>query len=160
MKIAVLLVGKPKDPRVASMAGEYLGRIRPGVVAVEQIPDIRSPSPEKRVEREGQEILKRLHPRDRLILLREDGRERDSAAFAAWLSREMETAEGRVVLAVGGPWGVSEAVKRRADDGLSLSRMTFPHEMCFLFLAEQLYRAFSILAGSGYHHSGPAAAGV
>lgn len=104
------------------------------------------------MEREGQELLKRLRPRDRLILLREDGEEHDSPQFASLLSREMETAEGRVVFTVGGPWGVSDAVKRRAEKGLALSRMTFTHEMCFLFLTEQLYRAFSILGGSGYHH--------
>ncbi|MDR1049122.1 MAG: 23S rRNA (pseudouridine(1915)-N(3))-methyltransferase RlmH [Synergistaceae bacterium] len=154
MKIVVLVVGRLKDERVASMAGEYLGRIRPGAVSVERVPDARGASPGKRVEREGQDILKRLHPRDRLILLREDGRECDSPAFAALLSREMEAAAGKVVLAIGGPWGFSEAVRRRANDGLSLSRMTLTHEMCFLFLTEQLYRAFSILAGSSYHHSG------
>jgi 23S rRNA (pseudouridine1915-N3)-methyltransferase len=97
-------------------------------------------------------MLKLLRPRDRLLLLREDGEERDSAGFANLLSREMESAAGKVVLAIGGPWGTSSAVKARADEGIALSRMTFPHEMCFLFLAEQLYRAFSILRGSGYHH--------
>ena len=154
MKIIVLAVGKPKDKRIDALAGEYLERIRPaGAVSVERVPDFPGPSsPEERTEREGRELLKRLRPRDRLILVRDDGEEYNSPRFASLLSREMEAADGRVVFAVGGPWGVSDAVKRRAEKGLALSRMTFTHEMCFLFLMEQLYRAFSILGGSGYHH--------
>ncbi|MDR1648884.1 MAG: 23S rRNA (pseudouridine(1915)-N(3))-methyltransferase RlmH [Synergistaceae bacterium] len=155
MKVVVLAVGKLKDRRIESLSAEYLARIPAGVVSVERVPDVSGPSsPEERMEREGQELLKRLRPRDRLILLREDGEEYDSPRFASFLSREMEAADGRVIFAVGGPWGVSDAVKRRAGarKGLALSRMTFPHEMCFLFLMEQLYRAFSILGGSGYHH--------
>lgn len=104
------------------------------------------------MDREGQELLRRIRPRDRVVLLREDGVERTSPDFASFLSREMEATAGRVVLVIGGPWGTSRAVGERADALLSLSRMTFPHEMCFLFLAEQLYRAFSILGGTGYHH--------
>ena len=154
MKILILTVGKPKDRRISSLAGEYLTRIRPGLVAIESVldrPD-RGGTPEARIEREGQEILQKLRPRDRLILLSEDGSEYGSKAFAAFLSREMEIAPGRIVMAIGGPWGVSGAVKARADLLLSLSPMTFPHELCFLFLAEQLYRAFSILQGASYHH--------
>jgi 23S rRNA (pseudouridine1915-N3)-methyltransferase len=160
VKVVVLAVGKLKDKRIESLSEEYLGRIRPaGTVSVERVPDFSGPSsPADRMEREGQELLKRLRPRDRLILLREDGEEYDSPRFASLLSKEMEAAVGRVVFLIGGPWGVSDAVKRRAGTGasvgkgLALSRMTFTHEMCFLFLTEQLYRAFSILAGSGYHH--------
>jgi 23S rRNA (pseudouridine1915-N3)-methyltransferase len=152
MKIVIFAVGKLKDKRIASLAEEYFARIRPnGIVSVEHIPD-QAGSPEERTEREGQEMSRRLRPRDRLILLREDGVEHDSAGFARLLSREMETAAGRVIFAIGGPWGTSEALKQRADVSIALSRMTFTHEMCFLFLAEQLYRAFSILQGTGYHH--------
>jgi 23S rRNA (pseudouridine1915-N3)-methyltransferase len=151
-KIIVLSVGKIKDGRIASLSKEYLERIQPsGVVSAEHIPD-RPGSPEDRMEREGQEILKYLRPRDRLFLLREDGEEHTSVSFAKLLSKEMGSAAGRIVLAVGGPWGTCPAVKNRADKGIALSLMTFPHEMCFLFLAEQLYRSFSILRGSGYHH--------
>jgi 23S rRNA (pseudouridine1915-N3)-methyltransferase len=153
MKILVLAVGKLKDKRIASLSEEYLSRIRPeGIVAAEHIPDPAGPAGADRVEREGQEMLRRVRPRDRLVLLREDGQERDSVEFAQWLSREMEATEGRLILSIGGPWGASETLRRRADADLALSRMTFTHEMCFLFLAEQLYRAFSILRGSGYHH--------
>jgi 23S rRNA (pseudouridine1915-N3)-methyltransferase len=151
-KVVVLSVGKIKDKRIASLSGEYLKRIHPrGVVSAEHIPD-QTGSAQDRVEREGQEILKYLRPRDRLLLLREDGEEHGSVDFARLLSQEMESTPGRVILAIGGPWGVSLAVKNRADKNIALSQMTFPHEMCLLFLAEQLYRAFSILRGSEYHH--------
>ena len=154
MKIVILTVGNLKDKRVSSLAGEYLDRlaqIRPGLVSAEAVTDGRG-EPEKRASREGREILQRLRPRDRLILLGEDGDAYDSEAFAALLSREISAAAGRVVMAIGGPYGVSEEVKARADLLLSLSPMTFPHELCFLFLTEQLYRAFSILHGTKYHH--------
>ena len=74
------------------------------------------------------------------------------ALFTEAPPSRMEATAGRVVMVVGGPWGTSRGLGERADALLSLSRMTFTHEMCFLFLAEQLYRAFSILAGTGYHH--------
>ena len=152
MKIVVLAVGRPREKRLASLADEYLARIRPaGLVGVERVPDAAA-RPAEAVEREGQELLKRIRPRDCVVLLREDGTERTSRELASFLSERMETTAGRVVLVVGGPWGTSRELGDRADASLSLSRMTFTHEMCFLFLAEQLYRAFSILAGTGYHH--------
>ena len=151
-KIVVLSVGKIKDKRIASLSREYLERIQPGgIVSAEHIPG-QAGAPEDRKEREGREMLKYFRPRDRVLLLREDGEELDSFGFAGLLSREMESAAGRIILAVGGPWGTSSALQDRADKGIALSRMTFPHEMCFLFLAEQLYRAFSILQSSRYHH--------
>lgn len=153
MKVLILAVGKPREKRLASLADDYLARIRPaGIVGVERAPDMPASRPEEAIEREGQELLKRIRPRDRVILLCEDGRERTSSDFAAFLSGEMGRSAGRVLLVVGGPWGTSRALRERADASLALSRMTFTHEMCFLFLAEQLYRAFSILAGTGYHH--------
>lgn len=153
MKLLILAVGKPKEKRLAALAEDYLARIRPqGLVGVERTPDVQARTPAETMDREGQELLRRLRPRDRMILLREDGPELDSRAFASFLSGEMERTEGRLLLTIGGPWGTSAAVKARADSALALSRMTFTHEMTFLFLAEQLYRAFSILQGTGYHH--------
>lgn len=153
MKVLILAVGRPREKRLASLADAYLARVRPaGIVGVERVPDVLAKRPEDAVEREGQELLKRIRPRDRVILLHEQGVERTSPDFASFLSAQMEATAGRVLLVVGGPWGTSRALAERADAVLSLSRMTFTHEMCFLFLAEQLYRAFSILAGTGYHH--------
>ncbi|GHS93803.1 ribosomal RNA large subunit methyltransferase H [Synergistales bacterium] len=135
------------------MSDEFLERARPsGVVSVEHIPAASGLAVPDRVEREGAEIMRRLRERDALLLLRDDGKELTSAEFASYLSRKTEETPGRVVFVIGGAWGVSDSVKRRADDGLSMSRMTFTHEMCFLFLTEQIYRAFSILGGSSYHH--------
>lgn len=135
------------------MAEELLQRIQPsGIVGIERVADSQLGSLEERLEREGRELLKALRPRDRVVLLREDGKEYDSQGFARFLSAEMERAQGRLVFVIGGPWGTSAALKSRSDSGLALSRMTFTHEMCFLFLTEQLYRAFSIIQGTGYHH--------
>lgn len=153
MKILILTVGRPKDESIVTLARGYLARVRPtGLVGVEHVPDASGRSPTDAMEREGREILRRVSSRDRAILLREDGRQWDSPAFASLLSVEMERTPGRVVLIIGGPWGTSDAVEARADVILSLSLMTFPHEMCFLFLAEQIYRATTILQGTGYHH--------
>ncbi|NLL37579.1 MAG: 23S rRNA (pseudouridine(1915)-N(3))-methyltransferase RlmH [Fretibacterium sp.] len=153
MKLLVLKVGRTKDRRVSALAENYLRRIRPpGMTAVESVPDIAAASSSGSLEREGQELLRRVRPRDRVILLREDGEEFDSLAFASFIAEELEGVAGRLLLVIGGPWGVSDALKQRANRGLSLSRMTLPHDLCFLFLAEQLYRAFSILQGTGYHH--------
>lgn len=153
MKLLILTVGRPKEGRLAALAQDYLNRIRPpGLAAAEHAPDVPSRSPEEAMEREGQELLRRLRPRDRVVLLMEEGPTHSSRDFAALLSREMERAEGRLVFIIGGPWGTGRALRDRADLGLSLSPMTFTHEMCFLFLAEQLYRALSILQGTGYHH--------
>ena len=150
MKILILAVGRPREKRLASLADEYLARIRPaGLVGVERVPDVAA-RPAETVEREGQELLKRIRPRDCVVLLREDGTERTSRELASFLSERMEATAGRVVMVVGGPWGTSRGLGDRVDALLSLFRMTFTHEMCFLFLAEQLYRAFSILAGTGY----------
>ncbi len=152
MKILILTVGRPKDKRLLSLAEEYLTRIRPsGLVAWESVPDVAGTNSADCIEREGQELLRRFRDRDRIILLREDGREYDSVAFSSFLSHEIANAPGRVLMVIGGPWGTGDSIKKRADAGLSLSKMTFTHEMCFLFLAEQLYRAFSIAQGSNYH---------
>ncbi|GHS87188.1 hypothetical protein AGMMS49957_06610 [Synergistales bacterium] len=136
------------------MSSEFLERVRPsGIVTTEHIPDVASGcETSERTAREGAEIIRRIRDRDFLILLRDDGKELNSGAFASYLSRAITDAAGRVVFVIGGAWGVSDSVKQRADDCLSMSRMTFTHEMCFLFLTEQIYRAFSILGGSGYHH--------
>ena len=153
MKVLILAVGRPRERALGSLAEDYLARIRPaGLVGVERTPDVPARSPEEAMAKEGQEVLRRIRPRDRMVLLREDGAEYDSPGFASFLAAEMERAGGRLLMVIGGPWGTSDAVKARADTGLSLSRMTFTHEMSFLFLAEQLYRAFSILQGTGYHH--------
>ena len=97
-------------------------------------------------------ILSRLQPSDYVVLLDERGREYSSMEFAGFMEKQMVAGRRRVVFVVGGPYGFSEAVYRRADSKLSLSKMTFNHEMVRLFFTEQLYRAMTILRGEPYHH--------
>lgn len=119
------------------------------------IADVRksaSLTPQKQKELEGEAILGSLLPSDRVILLDENGREYSSREFAAYCERLQASGAKRVVFIVGGPYGFSGGVYDRADAKLSLSRMTFNHEMVRLFFVEQLYRAQTILRGEPYHH--------
>ncbi len=153
MKILVLTVGRPKNKFLASMADDYLNRIHPNDFAVsDSIPDSSNCARDAAIERDGEKLLKKIKPNDRVILMREDGKSFTSVEFANFLSHELNNAPGRIVFVIGGPWGVNQAIKDRADVNISLSKMTFTHEMCYLFLCEQLYRAYSIIHGSEYHH--------
>jgi 23S rRNA (pseudouridine1915-N3)-methyltransferase len=104
------------------------------------------------IEKEGISILKKLRERDTIILLDERGKMYDSVEFSSFISRELGIVGGRLVFVIGGAFGLSQNVKERAQAVVSLSKMTMPHELCLLFLSEQLYRAFSIIAGNDYHH--------
>lgn len=156
MKTELLLVGRTDDERIASLTDEYaarIGRYVPFEVTV--IPDLKNRKvlPEAGQKgREGELILERLSPSDRLVLMDEAGKEYSSEQFADYYQKSMNAGYKRLVFAIGGPYGFSEAVYRRADGKLSLSRMTFSHQMVRLFFAEQLYRALTILRGEPYHH--------
>jgi len=149
MKIVVLPVGKPKDKNIAQLAEMFIGRIIPkGLVEVEFVESARDGN----IEKEGASILKRLRERDTVITLDEHGKMYDSVGFSDYISKSLSVIEGRLVFIIGGAFGLSHDVRKRADEIISLSKMTFPHELCLLFLSEQLYRAFSIIAGNEYHH--------
>lgn len=149
MKLVVLAVGKPKDKNIALLSETYIERIIPkGLVGVEFVNAAKDGS----IEKEGASILKRLRERDIVILLDEYGIMYDSIRFSDFISSSLATAGGRLVFVIGGAFGVSDDVKQRSNVIMSLSKMTMPHELCLLFLSEQLYRAFSIIAGTEYHH--------
>lgn len=103
-------------------------------------------------EREGAKIIEGLQPGDRVVLLDEHGRQMTSREFAGFIEKSAVAGLKRIVFVIGGPYGFSDEVHRRADSELSLSRMTFSHEMVRLFFAEQVYRAMTILRGEPYHH--------
>ena len=98
------------------------------------------------------EILRLVAPTDRLVLFDERGRELSSKAFASYIERVMVSGERRMIFVIGGPYGFSDEVYARANDRVSLSQMTFSHQMVRLFAVEQLYRAQTILRGEPYHH--------
>ena len=100
---------------------------------------------------EGEQILKLLQPSDTVVLMDEHGAERTSMQMASWLEKRQQTSR-RLVFIIGGPYGFSDAVYKRANEMISLSKMTFSHQMVRLIFTEQLYRACTIIKGESYHH--------
>lgn len=155
MKITLLVVGKTTDQRLQTLIEDYQQRLKhyiPFEMVV--IPDLRNAKALTQTqikEQEGIEILRRITPSMDVILLDEHGREYRSIEYAQWIQKKM--AAGRdVIFIVGGPYGFSPAVYERADGKISLSKMTFSHQMIRLFFTEQIYRAMTILRGEPYHH--------
>ena len=155
MKITLLVVGKTTDQRLQTLIEDYQQRLKhyiPFEMVV--IPDLRNAKALTQTqikEQEGIEILRRITPAMDVILLDEHGREYRSIEYAQWIQKKM--AAGRdVTFIVGGPYGFSTAVYERADGKISLSKMTFSHQMIRLFFTEQIYRAMTILRGEPYHH--------
>lgn len=155
MKMTLLVVGKTTNSHLEAMMQDYQQRLTHYVpFTLQVIPELKnakSLSLDQQKQAEGDLILRAITPADRLILLDEHGKELRSIEFADYQQRLMQ--EGRnVVFVVGGPYGFSDAVYQRADGKLSLSRMTFSHQMIRLIFIEQLYRAHTILRGEPYHH--------
>ena len=151
MKTVLLMVGKTMDKHLVALMEDYVER----TFDVEVIPDLKSTknlSEEVQKEKEGELILKALQPGDYVVLLDEGGKEMRSVEFAQYLRHKMNTLSKRLVFVIGGPYGFSQKVYQSATEKMSLSRMTFSHQMVRLIFVEQLYRAMSILAGSPYHH--------
>ena len=122
---------------------------------IEEIPDLKNTknlSQEQQKEREADQVLERLQPGDILVLLDERGREMTSREFSQWMEQKLQTVPKRLVLLIGGPYGFSDRIYEAAQQKISLSKMTFSHQMVRLFLVEQLYRAFTIIRGEPYHH--------
>lgn len=152
-----MAVGRTNIDFVRKGIDEYLRRLAHYLpVEAKIIPDVKRTSgltEVKQKELEGNAILSAVQPSDRVILLDEKGREYSSEEFAAFMEKQMSSGVKRLVFVVGGPYGFSPEVYSRADGKLSLSRMTFNHEMVRMFFVEQLYRAQTILRGEPYHHS-------
>lgn len=113
---------------------------------------MKSFTPEQYKQQEGDLILKKVASGDYLVLLDEHGREPRSVELAQWLQHMQNTVSRRLVFVIGGPYGFSPQVYHRANEQLSLSRLTFSHQMVRLLFVEQIYRALTILKGEPYHH--------
>lgn len=156
MKIALIVIGKTDASYFTEALQEYTGRLThylPFEMTV--IPDIknaRNLSEPQQKEKEGELILKNLQPGDYLVLLDEKGKEFTSVQFSSYLEKKMHTVARRLVFVIGGPYGFSEAVYRAAQEKISLSKMTFSHQMIRVIFVEQLYRAMTILNNEPYHH--------
>ncbi len=156
MKTILLVVGKTVEPHFIAGINDYLQRTKRYLAFdMEVIPELKntkSLTEEVQKEKEGELILKALQPGDVVVLLDEGGKEMRSMEFADYMKRKMNTVNKRLVFVIGGPYGFSPKVYAAAQEKISLSRMTFSHQMVRLIFVEQLYRAMSILAGSPYHH--------
>lgn len=156
MKTTLLVVGKTTDKHIIALVDEYLSRLRHYLpVEIETIPELRqtkSLTVEQQKEQEALLILERIQPGDRVVLLDEAGVERRSMDFASWMQKKMLSGTKRLLCIVGGPYGFAPSVYDRADEKISLSQMTFSHQMIRLLFVEQVYRAMTILSGEPYHH--------
>ncbi len=155
MKTELILVSKTTDKQLAVGINDYTERISHYIpFEITVIPDLKntkSLTEEQQKNKEGELILQKLQPSDTVVLLDEHGKEYRSIEFADWLQRKHNTAR-RLVFVVGGPYGFSDAVYARANEKLSLSKMTFSHQMVRLLFVEQIYRACTIIKGEPYHH--------
>ncbi|MBO4755070.1 MAG: 23S rRNA (pseudouridine(1915)-N(3))-methyltransferase RlmH [Bacteroidales bacterium] len=156
MKLQLFFIGRTVGTVYPSLINEYVQRLAHYVpIQVEEIPDLKNTknlTQEQQKEREADQVLERLQPGDVLVLLDERGREMTSREFSQWIEQKMLTTSRRLVLLIGGPYGFSPRIYEAASQKISLSKMTFSHQMVRLFLVEQLYRAFTILRGEPYHH--------
>lgn len=156
MEFVLMSVGATRTDYVKKGIEDYYFRLRHYVqFSIVELPDAKggkSMSREQLKELEGKGFLSKIGSGDMLVLLDERGREFTSKEFAGYLEKLMASGRKRVVFLIGGPYGFSPAVYQRADAKISLSKMTFNHEMVRLFFIEQIYRGMTILRGEPYHH--------
>lgn len=156
MQIKLLAIGKTDNPQLQMLIDVYQKRL--GIYIkfeFEIIPDLKKAknlSEEQQKQKEGELILAKLSNPDILILLDENGKQYDSVAFSEYLQKHMNSGIKQLVFVIGGPYGFSQDVYHKANGKISLSKMTFSHQMIRLFMIEQLYRAFTILRNEPYHH--------
>lgn len=156
MQIKLIAIGKTDNKNLQSLIEDYQKRLSHYIkFEFEIIPDlkkIKHLSEEQQKEKEGELILSKTQNSDILILLDENGKQMDSVAFSDYLQKHMNSGIKTLIFVIGGPYGFSEEVYKRANGKLGLSKMTFSHQMVRLFFIEQLYRGFTILKNEPYHH--------
>ena len=155
MKIELIQMGRTVGKQYVALIDDYCKRISHyipfGITTIPELKNTKSLTEEQQKTAEGELIIKQLLPSDTVVLLDEHGSEPCSRELARWLEKKQATAR-RLVFVIGGPYGFSPAVYQRADEQLSLSRLTFSHQMVRLIFVEQLYRACTIIKGEPYHH--------
>jgi 23S rRNA (pseudouridine1915-N3)-methyltransferase len=156
MMIKLIAIGKTDNAQLQNLISEYSNRLKHYVrFELEIIADIKNAknlSETQQKEKEGSLILKKLTNSDVLILLDENGKQFTSVEFSNYLQKKMNSGIKQLVLAIGGPYGFSNEVYTKSQGKISLSKMTFSHQMVRLFVVEQLYRSFTILKNEPYHH--------
>ena len=156
MNIELIVVGKTDMKEVSALVDMYSKRINHyAKFSITYLPDLRNTknlSEQQQKVAEGEMLLKDITSGDYVVLLDEAGEEMRSVAFAQWMQKRMNSGVRRVGLMIGGPYGFSEAGYARANSKISLSKMTFSHQIVRAIFTEQLYRAFAILNNEPYHH--------
>lgn len=155
MRIKLIMIGKTTDKLYINAINDYISRIgHYNNFSVQIIPGLKNTknlSHEQQKQNEGYLVQKEFSPSDKVILLDENGKEFKSVEFARWLENKQQTTQ-KLVFVIGGPYGFSDDIYNRADEKISLSKMTFSHQMVRLIFVEQLYRACTIIKGESYHH--------
>ncbi|MGC1203880.1 MAG: 23S rRNA (pseudouridine(1915)-N(3))-methyltransferase RlmH [Flavobacteriaceae bacterium] len=156
MTIKLITIGKTDNKDLQSLINDYKKRLGFYIkFSVENIPDLKNTKNLSEIQqkhKEGELILGKLNTTDVLILLDENGKQTDSVGFSNYLQKHMNSGIKQLVFVIGGPYGFSDDVYNKANGKISLSKMTFSHQMIRLFFIEQLYRGFTILQHEPYHH--------
>ncbi|EEI92083.1 putative rRNA large subunit m3Psi methyltransferase RlmH [Sphingobacterium spiritivorum ATCC 33300] len=156
MKITLICVGKTDEKYLNEGIEKYTGRLKHyitfGMVIIPDLKNSKNMSQAQQKEKEAALILKHISPQDTVVLLDEYGKEYRSVDFSRYLEKNMLNSTQHLVFVIGGPYGFDQTIYDRSVQKISLSKMTFSHQMIRLFFVEQVYRAFSILKGEPYHH--------
>jgi 23S rRNA (pseudouridine1915-N3)-methyltransferase len=156
MNIKLIAIGKTDDKALQSLIEDYAKRlsfyIKFDLEVIPDIKNVKNVSEAQQKVKEGELILSKINSTDQLILLDENGKTFSSVAFSDELQKKMNSGVKTVVFVIGGPYGFSDTVYAKAQGNISLSSMTFSHQMVRLFFIEQLYRGFTILKNEPYHH--------
>jgi 23S rRNA (pseudouridine1915-N3)-methyltransferase len=156
MKITFITVGKTDEAYLKEGIEKYVNRLkhytRLAIIEIDELKNTKALTENQQKAKEAELILKKILPLDHVILLDENGMELSSTQFAAYIDKKALGSVANLVFVVGGPYGFDGSVYGRANDKISLSAMTFSHQMVRLFFVEQLYRAFTIIKGEPYHH--------
>lgn len=156
MKITLLTVGKTEDKYLLEGIDKYVKRLKHYIkFELKELPELKNTknlSEEQQKSKEAELLQKNFSNTDFIILLDEKGSTYTSVQFADFLNKKMIAATQHIVFVIGGPYGFDQSVYQRANDKISLSKMTFSHQMVRLFFTEQIYRALTILRGEPYHH--------
>ncbi len=156
MTIKLIAIGKTDSKQLQELIQIYTNRLQHYIkFTLDIIPDIKNVknlSEKQQKEKEGELILKKITTTDVLILLDENGKQFSSIEFSNYLQKKMNAGNKQLVFVIGGPYGFSDDVYKKAQGKISLSKMTFSHQMVRLFIVEQLYRGYTILKNEPYHH--------
>jgi 23S rRNA (pseudouridine1915-N3)-methyltransferase len=156
MKIILILNGKTNQEHIQILLQDYFNRISHyinfEVITIPELKKASSLSFEEQKTKEGEQMMKYFEPSDEIMLLDENGKSYNSVGFSKFIEKKMNASVKRMIFVVGGPFGFSQEIYKRANGMVSLSPMTFSHQVIRLIFAEQLYRAFTIIKGEKYHH--------